>query len=61
MNMDMEMSGAGLPWLDQPVMLHSSRHDKCKLSDAQCAYRNSRWRYWYVLQGDFHLFLANSS
>jgi ferric-chelate reductase len=40
------MSGA--PWLDQPVMLHSSRADKCKLTDAQCRYRNYSWRYWYA-------------
>jgi hypothetical protein len=48
--MDMKKMASGVPWLDQPVMLHSSRADKCKLSAAQCAYRNSRWRYWYVLQ-----------
>jgi hypothetical protein len=46
----MDMSVGGIPWLDQPVMLHSSRQDKCKLPDAQCAYRNTRWRYWYALQ-----------
>ncbi|KAJ5096141.1 hypothetical protein NUU61_005497 [Penicillium alfredii] len=45
--MDMDMAGGGTPWLDQPVMLHSSRADTCKLTKAQCAYRNSRWRYWY--------------
>ncbi|KAJ5810373.1 Riboflavin synthase-like beta-barrel [Penicillium pulvis] len=45
--MDMKMNGGGIPWLDQPVLLHSSRADKCKLSPAQCAYRNSHWRYWY--------------
>lgn len=50
MDMDMDMSGGGIPWLDQPVMLHSSRQEKCKLSDAQCAYRNNRWRYWYAFQ-----------
>jgi ferric-chelate reductase len=50
MDMDMDMSVGGIPWLDQPVMLHSSRQDKCKLPDAQCAYRNTRWRYWYALQ-----------
>lgn len=47
--MNMDMSGAGVPWLDQPVMLHSSRLDKCKLTEAQCAFRNSRWRYWYAI------------
>ncbi|KAI0095543.1 putative FRE ferric reductase-like transmembrane component [Hypoxylon sp. NC0597] len=41
----MEMGGT--PWLDQPVMLHSSRADTCKLSPAQCAYRMGHWRYWY--------------
>ncbi|KAI1382929.1 putative FRE ferric reductase-like transmembrane component [Hypoxylon trugodes] len=46
MNGDMMMM-MGTPWLDQPVMLHSSREDTCKLTPAQCAYRNSHWRYWY--------------
>lgn len=46
--MDMGMSGGGVPWLDQPVMLHSSRKDDCTLTAAQCAYRNAHWRYWYV-------------
>lgn len=50
MKMDMKKMASGVPWLDQPVMLHSSRADKCKLSAEQCAYRNSRWRYWYVLR-----------
>jgi ferric-chelate reductase len=45
--MGMDMPKGGIPWLDQPVMLHSSRADKCKLTQAQCAYRNSHWRYWY--------------
>lgn len=40
--------GGGAPWLDQPVLLHSSRADKCKLSPEQCAFRDNRWRYWYV-------------
>ncbi|KAF7136997.1 hypothetical protein CNMCM5793_006748 [Aspergillus hiratsukae] len=40
-------AGSGLPWLDQPVMLHSSRADTCKLSPEQCAYRRGHWRYWY--------------
>jgi len=38
----------GVPWLDQPVMLHSSRADKCKLTPEQCALRSSHWLYWYV-------------
>jgi hypothetical protein len=37
----------GLPWLDSPVMLHSSREDTCKLTPAQCEYRHGYWRYWY--------------
>ena len=36
-----------LPWLDSPVLLHSSRADTCKLTPVQCAYRNGHWRYWY--------------
>jgi len=47
MGMGMDMHRGGTPWLDQPVMLHSSRADKCKLTEAQCAYRNNHWRYWY--------------
>ncbi|KAJ5778262.1 Riboflavin synthase-like beta-barrel [Penicillium odoratum] len=43
--MDMKMN-RGIPWLDQPVLLHSSRVDKCKLSPAQCAHRSGHWRYW---------------
>ncbi|KAJ5503145.1 hypothetical protein N7463_006019 [Penicillium fimorum] len=54
--MDMEMS-QGTPWLDQPVMLHSSRADKCKLTEAQCLYRNYSWRYWY--QAD-HVYALNT-
>ncbi|OTB15761.1 hypothetical protein K445DRAFT_317405 [Daldinia sp. EC12] len=38
---------SGTPWLDQPVMLHSSRADTCKLTPAQCEYRGGHWRYWY--------------
>lgn len=38
---------AGLPWLDSPVTLHSSRADTCKLTPAQCEYRHGYWRYWY--------------
>ncbi|KAI4864200.1 putative FRE ferric reductase-like transmembrane component [Hypoxylon rubiginosum] len=37
----------GTPWLDQPVMLHSSRMATCSLNPSQCAYRNGHWRYWY--------------
>lgn len=51
MGMGMDMHKGGIPWLDQPVMLHSSRADKCKLTPAQCAYRNNHWRYWYAFRG----------
>ncbi|KAJ5143045.1 uncharacterized protein N7515_001832 [Penicillium bovifimosum] len=44
--MDMKKK-EGTRWLDQPVMLHSSRVDHCKLTKAQCLYRNYSWRYWY--------------
>ncbi|KAJ9492824.1 hypothetical protein VN97_g465 [Penicillium thymicola] len=54
--MDMKMT-QGTPWLDQPVMLHSSRADKCKLTEAQCLYRNYHWRYWY--QAD-HVYALNT-
>ncbi|RAL13695.1 ferric reductase family protein [Aspergillus homomorphus CBS 101889] len=47
----------GLPWLDQPVMLHSSRADSCKLTTEQCAYRSGHWRYWY--QSD-HVYALNT-
>ncbi|OJJ55710.1 hypothetical protein ASPSYDRAFT_158264 [Aspergillus sydowii CBS 593.65] len=46
MDMDMGQS-SGLPWLDSPVMLHSSRADTCKMTPEQCAYRSGHWRYWY--------------
>ncbi|RHZ47396.1 putative cysteine synthase B, partial [Aspergillus thermomutatus] len=56
--MDMSAdAGSGLPWLDQPVMLHSSRKDTCKLSPEQCAYRHGHWRYWY--QAD-HVYALNT-
>ncbi|KAL1636998.1 hypothetical protein SLS58_009524 [Diplodia intermedia] len=45
--MDMDMGGGGIPWLDTPVTLHSSREDSCELTPDQCAYRNGFWRYWY--------------
>ncbi|KAL4877339.1 ferric reductase like transmembrane component-domain-containing protein [Aspergillus karnatakaensis] len=37
----------GLPWLNSPVLLHSSREDECSLTPEQCAFRSYRWRYWY--------------
>ncbi|KAJ5201776.1 uncharacterized protein N7498_006439 [Penicillium cinerascens] len=55
--MGMSIPRSGIPWLDQPVMLHSSRADKCKLTEAQCAYRNNHWRYWY--QAD-HVYALNT-
>ncbi|KAK7527608.1 ferric-chelate reductase [Phyllosticta citriasiana] len=45
----------GAPWLDSPVMLHSSRMDHCKLNPEQCAYRNGFWRYWYQSDHRFAL------
>ena len=57
--MDMDMSTSGVPWLDQPVLLHSSRADKCKLTAAQCAFRNDRWRHWYVYYFKFRLLIHN--
>jgi hypothetical protein len=36
-----------LPWLDSPVLIHSSRADTCKLTPDQCEYRSGHWRYWY--------------
>ncbi|KAI1084469.1 putative FRE ferric reductase-like transmembrane component [Whalleya microplaca] len=50
MSMDM-----GTPWLDDPVMLHSSRADTCKLTPEQCAYRRGYWRYWYEADHVFAL------
>ncbi|KAI1774852.1 putative FRE ferric reductase-like transmembrane component [Hypoxylon cercidicola] len=46
MNMD-HGDMTGTPWLDQPVLLHSSRAATCSLSPSQCAYRNVSWRFWY--------------
>ncbi|KAH8897421.1 putative ferric reductase transmembrane component [Thozetella sp. PMI_491] len=49
------MNMGGTPWLDQPVMLHSSRADKCTLTAEQCAYRSGYWRYWYEADHVFGL------
>lgn len=39
----------GTPWLDQPVMLHSSRAYSCSLNDtAMCEYQQGHWRFWYA-------------
>ncbi|KAJ5090564.1 hypothetical protein N7532_009248 [Penicillium argentinense] len=57
MDMKMDMHRFTVPWLDQPVQLQSSRADKCKLSPEQCAFRNSRWRYWYEAD---HVYALNT-
>ncbi|KAG9251872.1 putative ferric reductase transmembrane component [Emericellopsis atlantica] len=37
-----------LPWLSQPVMLHSSRDPgMCMLTPEQCAYKQRYWVFWY--------------
>lgn len=37
-----------LPWLTQPVMLHSSRDPgHCMMTPEQCAYKTRYWVYWY--------------
>ena len=37
-----------LPWLSQPVQLHSSRHSMaCELTPEQCAYKKRYWVFWY--------------
>lgn len=46
---DADVPGGPNPWLNQPVMLHSSRADNCKLTEAQCRYRAGYWRYWYAV------------
>jgi ferric-chelate reductase len=58
MDMAMDMDAhSGLPWLDSPVMLHSSREDTCKLTPEQCAYRQGHWRYWYEAD---HVYALNT-
>ncbi|KAK7962040.1 ferric-chelate reductase [Apiospora aurea] len=37
-----------LPWLDQPIMLESSRMDMCELTPEQCTWSRSRFRNWYI-------------
>jgi hypothetical protein len=46
--MDMVMyDSAGAPWLDQPVMMHSSRmEDYDPLTPQQYAFATSYWVYW---------------
>ncbi|KAL4860645.1 hypothetical protein BDV12DRAFT_94203 [Aspergillus spectabilis] len=37
-----------LPWLDQPVMLHSDRDPgECTMTAEQCAYKSGYWVNWY--------------
>lgn len=37
-----------LPWLTQPVMLHSSRDPgMCDMTPEQCAYKQRYWVFWY--------------
>ncbi|KAK2786143.1 hypothetical protein FQN53_006905 [Emmonsiellopsis sp. PD_33] len=44
MDMPMKM----VPWLDQPVMLHSSRDPgECTMTPEQCAYKTRYWVFWY--------------
>ncbi|OAL73598.1 hypothetical protein A7D00_1626 [Trichophyton violaceum] len=38
----------GFPWMSNPLLLHSSREDKCKLTPAQCEFRSGYWVYWYT-------------
>lgn len=48
--------GGGTPWLDQPVMLHSSRKYKCSLdTDEQCLWQQGYWRFWYEADHRFAL------
>jgi hypothetical protein len=42
------MSGQMVPFLDQPVMLHSNRDPgTCTMTPAQCAFKTSYWVFWY--------------
>ena len=52
----MDMAMKMVPWLDQPVMLHSSRDPgKCKMTPEQCAYKLAYWRNWYEADHQFAL------
>ncbi|KAJ5681387.1 uncharacterized protein N7477_001327 [Penicillium maclennaniae] len=45
-----------LPWLDQPVMLHSNRNPgTCTMTAEQCAYKTAYWRFWYQADHRFSL------
>ena len=38
----------GLPWLDQPIEMHSFREPMCMLNSTDdCAYQSYFWRNWY--------------
>jgi hypothetical protein len=44
----MDMAMSMLPWLDQPVLLHSSRDaGNCTMTAEQCAFKSSYWLFWY--------------
>ncbi|WPH01859.1 Hypothetical protein R9X50_00471300 [Acrodontium crateriforme] len=46
----------GTPWLDSPVMLHSSRKYKCSLpTQEQCKWQQGYWRFWYEADHRFAL------
>ncbi|KAJ5440976.1 hypothetical protein N7491_003382 [Penicillium cf. griseofulvum] len=46
--MKMESSTGMVPWLDQPVMLHSNRDPgKCTMTPEQCAMKTGYWVFWY--------------
>ena len=50
MSMDIVIyDSTGVPWLDRPLMLHSSRESSCKLTPKQCAFETGFWRFWYVV------------
>lgn len=45
-----------IPWLDQPVMLHSDRDPgMCDMTPEQCAYKSAFWRNWYQADHRFAL------
>jgi hypothetical protein len=58
MDMDMDEKTTGLPWLDGPITLHSSREYMCTLpTAAECEYQTGHWRFWY--QAD-HVYALNT-
>lgn len=45
-----------IPWLDQPVMLHSDRDPGvCTMTPEQCAYKSQYWVNWYQADHRFAL------